>query len=141
MIKKLIGPGPKPEPKPEQIICSKLLIDKDIGDYEYIESGYGEYKETQAPLFSDEGEQIGIVKCCSAGYRDQGKAGMVIVCPYDNRQYVENLVKQLPVVNKNFVLVEYKGQKLTLELIDKVIDDLEHRKEELSRIMKAPPKG
>ncbi len=32
-------------------------------------------------------------------------------------------------------------QKLTFELIDKVIDDLEHRKEELSRIMKAPPKG
>ena len=32
-------------------------------------------------------------------------------------------------------------QKLALELVNNVIDDLEHRKEELLRMRKTPPEG
>ncbi|MBU4493012.1 MAG: hypothetical protein KKA61_01455, partial [Nanoarchaeota archaeon] len=118
-IKRLIGKPepPKPEPKPE-VDCSELLIEKDIGDYKYKESAYGNVKETQAPLISDEGEQIGTIKCCAAQYLDQNEIrGMALVCPYENRKYVENLIKiglnQAP--GARFILEDYKGEKVYID--------------------------
>ena len=100
--------------------CSKFLIEKDIEDYEYVKSEYGPSKESQVPLFTDEGEQIGTIKCCVALYDKDEKVGIGLVCPYENREYVENLVKQLTTLNKNFVLKEYKGQKVYQDRVSMV---------------------
>jgi hypothetical protein len=101
------------EPKPPELEqCSEFLIEKDIEDYEYVNSSYGGFKESQAPLISDEGEQIGTIKCCAAQYLKDEKKGMAIVCPYNERQYVENLANQLPIINENFVLEDYKDNKV-----------------------------
>jgi hypothetical protein len=103
------------EPKPPKIKeCSKLLIEKDIGDYEYFISEYGKREEQQVAVYSDDGEQIDIVKCCMAGYSEpdgeaKGTAG--VVCPFDNRKDLENALYWLS--NKEeIILGEYKGQEV-----------------------------
>jgi hypothetical protein len=88
-IKKIFRGGDDEEPKD----CSKILIEKDIGDYEYNQTLYGVSKETHAPLFSDDCEKIGTIKCCVAQYLENGNSGMALMCPYDNREDVENLVR------------------------------------------------
>jgi len=113
-FKKLFGGDENEgEEEPGLKMCSKLLIEKNIGDYEYFTSEYGKREEHQIGLFSEDGEQTGIVKCCVAGYKNpdgtEGKAG--IVCPFDNKKDVENSLQGL-LNNGDIVLGEYKGQKL-----------------------------
>ncbi len=72
------GPGLK--------ICSKLLLEKDIKDNEYIKSSYGADKHAQVPVYSEEGKNIGTIKCCAADY----STGRVIVCPFDSEEEVRN---------------------------------------------------
>ena len=110
-FKKIFG-GKDENEEPGDKICKKLLIEKDIGDYEYIESAYGNAKESQAPLYSEEGEQIGVVKCCVSGYyRNEEPGGMALVCPFDNREDIENSLKWLS-AREELSLKEYKGQKV-----------------------------
>ena len=108
-FKKLFGAEPKP---PELEQCSELLIEKKIGDYRYFTSEYGKREEQQIALYSEEGEQIGIVKCCVAGYFEpdgEAKGTGGIVCPFDNREDVENALYWLS--NKGEItLDEYKEQ-------------------------------
>ncbi|MBA7706907.1 hypothetical protein ES703_115766 [subsurface metagenome] len=111
-FKKLFGDEDEDE-EPGLEMCSKLLIEKNIKDYEYFVSEYGKREEHQVGLFSEDGEQIDIVKCCVAGYKNpdgtEGKAG--IVCPFDNRKDLENSISGL-LNNGDIVLGEYKGQKI-----------------------------
>jgi len=105
--------GEDEDEEPGLKMCSKLLIEKNIGDYEYFISEYGKREEHQIGLFSEDGEQIGIVKCCVAGYKNpdgtEGKAG--IVCPLNNKKDVENALRGLSNMGE-IVLGEYKGQKI-----------------------------
>jgi len=113
--------GVKSEPKePGLEMCSELLIEENIGGYEYDQSSYGDFKEAQAPLISDEGEQIGTIKCCVAQYLDENeKRSMALVCPYENREYVENLVtiglEQASEGGANFILEDYKGESVYVD--------------------------
>ena len=109
-FKKLFGEEDEKRPGPE--ICSDLLIEEDIGDYEYNQTLYGVSEETQAPLFSDDCEQIGKIKCCVAQYLENGKSGMALMCPYDDRGDVENLVK-CSIRREGDILEEYNnGEKV-----------------------------
>ncbi len=111
-FKKMFGGDEEPE-EPGEEICRKLLIKKDIGDYEYGESFYGDIKETQVPVYSEDGEQIDIVKCCAASYLYQGETGaMGLVCPFDNREDVKNSLEWLLIKNTNLGLSEYKGENV-----------------------------
>ncbi len=111
-FRKLFGEEDEDE-EPGDKICRKLLIEKNIEGHEYFVTEYGKREEQQMGLFSEDGEQIGIVKCCVAGYKfpdgTEGVAG--IVCPFDNRKDVENSVQGL-LNNGDIVLGEYKGQKI-----------------------------
>ena len=111
-FKRLFG-GEDEDEEPGDEICRNLLIEKNIGDYKYFTSEYGKREEHQIGLYSEDGEQIGIVKCCVAGYKNpdgtEGVAG--IVCPFDNRKDVENSIYGL-LNNGDIVLGEYKGQKI-----------------------------
>ena len=112
-FKKMFGGEDEDDKKPGEEICKKLLIEKDIRDYEYEESFYGNSKETQVPVYSEDGEQIDIVKCCAASYLCPGEAGcMGLVCPFDNREDVKNSLKWLLIKNTNLVLSEYKGENV-----------------------------
>jgi len=105
-FKKLFGNDKEPKD------CSKLLIEKDIGDYEYNQTLYG-FKEAQVPVYSEDGEQKEIIKCCAAQYFSQeGRENMGLVCPFDSREDVENSINWLLVKNANLVLDEYKGEKV-----------------------------
>ncbi len=106
-FKKLFGGDDDEEP----VDCSKLLIEKDIGDNEYIKSGYGENEHTQVPVHSEDGENIGTVKCCGAEY----STGMVIVCPFDKKEDVRNSLRWILAKGKldgPFELEEYKGENV-----------------------------
>ena len=107
-FQKLFGGGDDEEPKD----CSKLLIEKDIGNYEYVESAYG-HEDHQVPLYSDDGEEIGIVKCCIATYENpDGTGGGGIVCPFENRKDLENSFYGL--VNGGGIILreDYNGEKV-----------------------------
>jgi len=109
-FKKMFGGGDDEEPGPKE--CSKVLIEEDVGDYEYIESAYGPDKDTQAPLFSNDCEQIGTIKCCVAQYSENEDSSIGgIICPYNNRVDVENLVK-CSLGNAGDFLGEYKDEKV-----------------------------
>jgi len=86
-LRNLFGEDEEDE-KPGLEMCSKLLIEKNIKSYEYVESEYGNFKETQVPLYSEEGQQITVIKCCAALYKHKEKDEQraAIVCPYDNRE-------------------------------------------------------
>jgi hypothetical protein len=105
-FKKLFGAEPKP---PELVQCSKLLIEKNIGDYEYTESGYGGFPETRVPLYSKDGIQIGTIDCCVTIYDKEGEGGAVLICPYGSRKDVDNLFK---FKEEEFVSGEYKGEEV-----------------------------
>ena len=107
-FKKLFGSELK---SPELEQCSELLIEKDIGGYDYSESAYG-HKDHQVALYSEDGEQMDIVKCCVAGYENpDGTGGAGVVCPFDNKKDVENTVYWLS--NKGeIILGEYNGQEV-----------------------------
>ena len=114
---KIFGGGEGPGPGLET--CSKLLIEKDIGEWEYFDSIYGSTKESQAPVYSKDGTYKDTLKCCMAGYKnketDEEKAALV--CPYKNRQDLENsfywiLVHEQTRGLKNLVLTEYKDQRV-----------------------------
>ena len=113
-FKKLFGgEDEEPEPEPGDEICRELLIEENIGDYEYFTSEYGS-KDAQIALYSEDGEQIDIVKCCVAGYSEpdgepKGTAGLV--CPFNNKKDIENSIYWLS--NKGeIILGEYKGQEV-----------------------------
>ena len=115
-FKKMFGGGgdeEEDEGKERFETCSKLLIEKDIGDYKYGESFYGDIKEAQVPLYSEDGEQIDIVKCCVASYLYQGEmGGMGLVCPFDNKKDVKNSLEWLLIKNTNLGLSKYKGENI-----------------------------
>jgi len=107
-LRNMFGGGEEPGPKD----CSKLLIEKDIGNYDYNQSLY-DFKEGKVPLYSENGEQIEIIACCAAQYFSQeGEENMGMVCPFDNRADVENSINWLLIKNPNLVLGEYKGEKV-----------------------------
>ena len=109
-FRKLFGGGEEDEEEEAEKRCSKLLIEKNIGDYEYRESAYG-IKEAQAPLFSKDGERVGVVKCCIALYDKEEEGAGALVCPFDDRHDIENTLKW-SVARGEFVLEEYKGEKV-----------------------------
>ncbi|MCK5043572.1 hypothetical protein KAR52_01040 [Candidatus Pacearchaeota archaeon] len=97
-FRKLFGGDEDEEPGLK--MCSKLLIEKDIKDYEYVQSEYGVSEHTQAPLFSEDGEYLDVIKCCAVEYihedkdvtkKEERKA--TIVCPYGNREDLRNSLK------------------------------------------------
>ncbi|MFH1327102.1 MAG: hypothetical protein ABIH59_03175 [archaeon] len=100
--------------------CSKLLIEKDIGDWEYLQSIYGSTKESQVPVYAEDGTYLDTMKCCMAGYANKEKRNeekAVLVCPYDDRQDLENslywiLANEQNLRLENIDLVEYKGQTM-----------------------------
>ncbi len=111
-FKRLFGGGDGDE-EPGDEICRKLLIEENIGDYEYFASEYGKREEQQVALYSEDGEQIDIVKCCMAGYLEDGEAKGTagVVCPFDNKKDVETSLYWL--LNKGEItLGEYKGQEI-----------------------------
>ena len=86
-FKKMFGGDENEEEEwPGLEICSKLLLEKDIKDNEYIKSSYGGDEHSQVPVYSEEGKNIGTIKCCAADY----STGMVMVCPFDNEEEVRN---------------------------------------------------
>ncbi|MFC1710743.1 hypothetical protein ACFLZJ_01120 [Nanoarchaeota archaeon] len=116
-FKKLFGGGGE---EPGTKDCSKLLIEKDIGNYDYNQSLY-DFKEGKVPLYSEDGKQIEIIECCAAQYISQeGKENMGLICPFDNRNDLENSLNWLLVKNSRLTLGEYKGEKV-LNDQDKVV--------------------
>jgi len=111
-FKKLFG-GEDEDEKPGLKMCSKLLIEKNIKDYEYFISEYGKREEQQVAVYSEDGEQIDIAKCCMAGYLEDGEAKGTagVVCPFDNRKDVENSIHWLS-NEEEIILGEYKGQEV-----------------------------
>jgi len=104
--------------KTQECENTELLIKKDLGDYKYVESMYGG-DAAEVELYSEEGEQIGIIKCGLAVYKNSADQGqMAIVCPYDNRQDVTNSLEGMS-IDMGFVSEEYKGEKVYL--VDKEI--------------------
>lgn len=115
-IKKFFGIEPTP---PEVVKCSKLLIEKDIGDYKYVKSEYGESEHTQVPLFSKDGKHLGVVKCCAAEYihkeKDEGKREEIkgtIVCPYNNREDLRNSLIWILAKEGILDIIDYKGERV-----------------------------
>jgi hypothetical protein len=97
--------------------CSKLLIEKDIENWEYFTFIYGETKESQVPVYSRDGTYLETIKCCMAGYAreetDEEKAALV--CPYDDRQDLENSLYWILVkegLSLEFDLTEYKDEEV-----------------------------
>ncbi len=108
-FRKLFGGEPK---SPELEECSELLIEKNIGNYKYNQTLYG-FKEAQVPVYSNDGEQEEIVKCCAVQYLSQeGVENMGMVCPFDNKEDVENSIKWLLIKNPRLTLGEYKGENV-----------------------------
>ncbi len=109
-FKKLFGGEPEP---PVEKACSKLLIEKDIEDYKYIESGYGEDEHTKVPLFSEDGEHLDTIKCCVAMYKDKEDTEHgVLFCPYDSKEDVTNSIKWIIAKERNIGFKEYGGEKV-----------------------------
>ncbi|MFH1710891.1 MAG: hypothetical protein ABH840_01105, partial [Nanoarchaeota archaeon] len=115
-FKKLFGGGDDEEPGPKD--CSKVLIEKDIKDWKYLESIYGSTKESQVPVYSEDGTYLDTIKCCMAGYSQKGtgEEKAALVCQYDNRQDLENSFFWVLVNEQtnglNLALGEYKGNKV-----------------------------
>ena len=95
------------EEEPGLEICSKLLIEKDIGDNEYIKTEYGSNEHIQVPVHLEDGENVGTLKCCAADY----STGMVMVCPYDSKEEVRNSLRWILGSGKagSYEFGEYKG--------------------------------
>jgi len=94
--------------------CSKLLIEKNIGEYIYSESlPPGGNEHLLVPIHSEDGEHLGTIKCCAAVYRDaEDTAHGVLFCAYDSKEDVTNSVKWLIAKERNFVFKEFRGQKV-----------------------------
>jgi len=95
---------------------TELLIREDFGNYKHVESMYGEEagEVGQQGIYTEEGEQIGTIKCGLAQYLDQNEMrGTVLVCPYEKREHVENWVKLVKQgSDAMFILEDYKGEKV-----------------------------
>jgi hypothetical protein len=116
-FRKIFGTEEKP---PELEHCSDLLIEKNIGDQNYNQTLYG-FKEAQVPVYSGDGEQKDIVKCCAAQYLSQeGRENMGMVCPFNNREDVQNTLNWILIKNTRLTLGVYKGEKV-LNDQDKVV--------------------
>ena len=106
------------EPKPAELKqCSELLIEKNIKDHKYTQSIYGEIpgenEYIQAPLYSEDGNNTGTIKCCAAQYIDkENKEDAVMFCPYGNREDVINSVEGIMAEDSNLVFGEYKGNNI-----------------------------
>ncbi|MCK4553086.1 hypothetical protein KAT80_02695 [Candidatus Pacearchaeota archaeon] len=105
-FKKMFGGG---DDNGESKDCSKLLIEKDIGDYEYEKSGYGENEHSQVPVYSEDGENIGTIKCCMADYSEAA----TIVCAFDSKEDVRTSLKWILAGGRGTEgFREYKGEKV-----------------------------
>ena len=99
--------------KPGLDMCSKLLIEKNIKGYEYVESAYGGFPETQVPLYSEEGQQISVIKCCAALYRDEdNQEKATIVCPYKNREDLRTSLIWILAREGLSSQIDYKDEKV-----------------------------
>ncbi len=112
-FKKLFG-GEDEDEKPGLKMCSKLLIEKNIKGYEHVESGYGEFSETQVPLYSEKGVQMGVIKCCAALYRSEedNQAKATIVCPYKNREDLRTSLIWILAREGITSQIDYKDEKV-----------------------------
>ncbi len=97
------------EERPKE--CSRMLIERDIGNNEYLQSEYGIHSQQQVPIYSEDGENIGTVKCCMADY----STGMVLVCPFDEKEDVTNSIKWILAKGDtpdSYVLDQYKEENV-----------------------------
>ncbi len=110
-LKKIIGIEPKPSVEKG---CSKLLVERDIGDNEYEESGYGENKNEQVPVYSENGENIETIKCCVAHY----STGATMVCSFENKEDAKNSIKWILARGEAgaYSIEEYKGEKTFIDI-------------------------
>ncbi len=108
-FRKMFG-GDENEGEEEPNMCSKLLVEKDIGDNDYIKTEYGSNEHTQIPVHSEDGENIGTVKCCAADY----STGMVMVCPLDSEEEVRNSLRWIlgGGVTGSYEFDEYNGERV-----------------------------
>jgi len=108
-FKKLFGDD-KEQEKPGLEMCSKLLIEKDIGNNDYTESAYGPNKNTQVPLHLEDGTNIATIKCCLAEY----STGRVLVCPFNSKEDVRNSLRWILGGGEagSYDLEEYKEEKV-----------------------------
>jgi hypothetical protein len=105
-FKKMFGGG---DDDGESKDCSKLLIEKDIGDYEYEKSGYGENEHSQVPVYSEDGENIETIKCCMADYSEAA----TMVCAFDSKEDVRNSLRWILASGRGTEgFREYKGEKV-----------------------------
>jgi len=111
-FKKMFGGDEDEDEEPGLKMCSKLLIEKNIEDYEYNQSMYGPNKDAQVAVYSEDGEQIETIKCCVAIYDNDLGGGAAIICPFDNKKDLENTFSW--VLNKGEIILgeNYKGQKV-----------------------------
>ncbi|MBU1992988.1 hypothetical protein KKG51_04805, partial [Patescibacteria group bacterium] len=109
-IKKMFGDEPEP---PQEKACSELLLEHSIGEYKYEKSVSYEDEHTKVPLFSKDGEHLGIIQCCAAAYKDKGDTEHgVLFCPYDSKEDVTNSVKWIIAKERNIIFKEYEGEKV-----------------------------
>jgi len=115
-FKKLFGGDEdEGEEEPGLEMCSKLLIEKDIKDYKYKESMYGENEHMYVPILSEDGENLGTIKCCAVAYMDKENiAHGVLFCPYDDETDISNSIRWIIARERNINIVfgEYKGEKV-----------------------------
>ncbi|MBW2992563.1 hypothetical protein KY345_05075 [Candidatus Woesearchaeota archaeon] len=107
LLKKMMGIEPKPPVLKE---CSKLLVERDIGDNEYEKSEYGVEKGAQVPVYSENGENIRTIRCCMAHY----STGAVIVCPFNSKEETQNSLKWILARGDagSYSIEEHKGEKI-----------------------------
>ena len=108
-FRKMFG-GDENEGEGESDMCSKLLIEKNIGDSEYIKSEYGLNEHMQVPVHLEDGENVRTIKCCGADY----STGMTIVCPYNSEEEVRNSLRWIlgGGVTGSYEFDEYEGERV-----------------------------
>lgn len=112
-IKKMFGGDEDEEEKPE-VDCSKLLLEHNIGEYKYEKSlPPGDNKHMLVPIFSEDGEHIGIIKCCAAVYEGkEDTAHGVLFCAYDSKEDVINSIKWIIAKERDLIFKEFKDKKV-----------------------------
>jgi len=99
------------EPLPVPDICSDLLIEENIEGYNYRKT---KYTRGGPNIYSKDGEKIGASKCCGAYYKKSIislTSSIVLVCPYDNRNDVENSITWAAKEGR-YELGEYMSQEV-----------------------------
>ena len=99
------------EPLPVPDICSDLLIEENIGTYNYRETTYS---RMGPDVYSKDGRKIGASQCCLADYKKNLldlTGSVAYICPLDNRANVENTIAHVAREDMH-ELGEYVTQKV-----------------------------